>query len=148
MGLEAEQLQSTDWKNTGLGQTLTTQNVATPRWVTPRDSLLDLFRDIHWRTSEGYFDFRPTHMKVSWNRGISKSPILMGFSIVNLPCCGYPHCWKPPYLDGLRVCFYASYDLNEHIVCIGLQASQVKEHTPHTEAFSCKESFGVVWEVE
>ena len=51
-----------------------------------------------------------------------------------------------PYLDGFRVCFYASYDSNEHIICVGLQASQVKDHAAHTEAFSSAESFSV-WEV-
>ena len=36
-------------------------------------------------------------MEVSWIRGIPKSSILMGFSLLKPSILGYPHLWKPPH---------------------------------------------------
>ena len=35
-------------------------------------------------------------MVVSWNKGTPKTPILVGFSLINHPFLGYPHLWNPP----------------------------------------------------
>ena len=46
----------------------------------------------------GYLESRRFDMEVSWNRGTSKSSILMGFSLINQPFWGYPQFRKPPYV--------------------------------------------------
>ena len=51
------------------------------------------------------FDFstKPNCVAFIWvfpkNRGIPKSSILIGFSIINHPFWGYPYFWKHPYLQ-------------------------------------------------
>ena len=37
------------------------------------------------------------YMGVSKNRGTPKSSILIGFSIINHPFCGYPYFWQHPH---------------------------------------------------
>ena len=40
-------------------------------------------------------------LTVSENRGIPKSSILIGFSIVKHPFGGIPNFWKPPYMENI-----------------------------------------------
>ena len=46
--------------------------------------------------------FRSTEMEGSWNRGTTKSSILMGFSIVNLPFWGTP-IYGNPQIESMEV---------------------------------------------
>ena len=58
------------------------------------------------------------YMEFSWNRGIPKSSILMGFSFINQLFLGYPHLWKPPYV--CIHCIHCPWMEHESTGCPGL----------------------------
>ncbi len=53
---------------------------------------------IWWSDVTGKYWTSLHHMGVSKNRGIPKSSIWIGFSIINHPFWEYPYFWKYPYI--------------------------------------------------